>query len=98
MNKLEILRQKLVMYYIKKIIINELNNSYYDDNKNISKIFDLGSKCEYLSATDVTYHINNLIYYKNGFIKYNNYIEAAASFPDEFINKDIIDSILKRGR
>lgn len=98
MNKLEILQQKITLYLIKKSLIEEMNKPYYYDDNNIDKIIDLGSKCVNLSATDVTYNIKNITLYKNGLFKYKDCIEAAATFPDEFDDKEIINNLIKKGR
>ena len=74
--------EKVMLYKIRQIIINEFNNPYYTNGGNILEIIDLGS--ERIEASKLKYveHINNMVIYKNGFIKFNNFVLTLRFFPE----------------
>lgn len=73
MENIEKIRTKLALNKLRKIILNELKNNYYDNAANVHKIVDIKSVLVKNSSGEEYYHVENIFYWQNGFITFNNF-------------------------
>lgn len=70
MKKIERIKITLVMNKIRKIVLKELKNKYYDNPDNVECIVDI-SKEFVINNEKSFYRIENIVYYKNEWISFN---------------------------
>lgn len=70
MKRMEKLKIILAMNKIRKIVLKELKNKYYDNPDNVECIVDI-SKEFVVNNEKSFYRIENIVYYKNEWISFN---------------------------
>ena len=76
--------EKLLLYKVRLIIANELQSPYYKNAANVQEVIDLEMRnlVNMTNKYQTTYHIKNVMIYKNDFIKFNDFINTIHHFPE----------------
>ena len=76
--------EKLLLYKIKQILVNEMQNPYYKNASNVCEVIDLGT--ERIDRFTIKYHtidyVRNMCIYRNGYVQFNSFIRTINHLPD----------------
>ena len=76
--------EKLLLYKIRKIIVNEIKNPYYRNAANVREVIDLGTELidSMTNKYQTAHHVRNIYIYKNDYVKFNNFIRTLGHLPE----------------
>lgn len=79
--KMNILKEKRILYKIRQILLEEENNEYYQNSSNIKDIIDIGTTNLISNEKEQIDEVKNIFIYENGYIKINNFKRKIINFP-----------------
>lgn len=73
MENIEKIRTKLAQNKLKKILLKELKNDYYDNLTTVKELIKIRNELVENSNGERYYHIENIVIWQNGFITFNTH-------------------------
>ena len=65
---------KFILYKMRDVLIKEMNKGYYQNAANIKEFVPLEGNDEIVDINEDKYiHMNNICYYQNGMVSFNNF-------------------------